>query len=177
MFRKEISRKEIDPEIIAKVTKNTIFFQWTFNTDIMNVIKYRQMKLRFGIDAKIKSSNTDRFICKACNKEYDGMDVYTKNYHCLFCDQPLEKQKKACKNPERLRKESNRIFQSIESSLKLLDDFKIPREFFGFDPINKPNFNLPQNVMMRGFNNHFANLKIKPTVRVQFTTLKDDEDP
>lgn len=156
------------------VTKSATFCQWTFNTDLMNVIKYRLLKLKQAIDSKIQSSKEDKFICKSCNKEFDQMEIYKNNYKCPFDDKPLEKKKKECTNPEKLRKESNRIFVSFENSMKLLEDFKIPREFFGFEPLNKPNFNLPENITVQGFKNHFSHFKEAPTVKVLFDTLKTD---
>jgi len=50
----------------------------------MNAIKYRVMKLREAIDAKIKLCKKDLFDCKSCEKEYDAMEVYQKNYVCLI---------------------------------------------------------------------------------------------
>lgn len=109
---------------------------WTFDIGLMNIIKYRVMKLKQSIDVKIKNSKDDKFVCKNCSKEFDQMEVYTKNYKCPFDDSPLEKKEKSCSNPEALRRESNRIFSSFESAIKALDyNYTIPREFFGFELI------------------------------------------
>mmetsp|Transcript_23985 Transcript_23985/g.21311 ORF Transcript_23985/g.21311 Transcript_23985/m.21311 type:complete len:166 (-) Transcript_23985:19-516(-) len=82
---------------------------------------------------------------------------------------------KPCKNPELLRRESNMILNGLEELIKASDDFTISREFFGFELIKRPNFNLPDNVKVHGFNNpHFSNLKLAPTVNVEFSTLKTD---
>lgn len=141
----------------------------------MNVIKYRLMKLKQAIRQKIDDSKTKKFTCSKCKREYEEMDVYNKDYKCPADDTHLEKKVDGgCKNPEKLNKESNKIFVSFENAIKLLDSYKIKREFFGFEPLNKPNFNLPENITVQGFKNHLADLKIQPTVKVMFRTLKSD---
>ena len=132
------------------------------------------MRLKQSIDKKIKNSKEVRFSCPKCNKEFDQMEIYKRDYKCPFDETSLEKKKSTCNNPEKLRKESNKIFTTFEGSLKILEDYKIPREFFGFEPFNKPNFNLPNNITFHGFKNNFSNMKINPTVKVQFNTLKSD---
>lgn len=73
----------------------------------------------------------------------------------------------------KLRLESNKLFKSFEESIRKLEDFKIPREFYGYDPINKPNFNQPDKISVQGFKGYYSDLKA-PTVKVQFNTLKTD---
>lgn len=105
------------------------------------------------------------------------MEVYTRGYKCPYDTEiELQKKPKACSNPEKLSTESDKIIISFEKAIQLLEDFKIPREFYGFEPVNRPNFNLPENITVQGFKNHFADLKIEPTVKVMFSTLKADED-
>ena len=87
----------------------------------------------------------------------------------------MTKKPKPLKNPEQLRNEANKILSSFELQIKALDDFTIPRDFFGFELIKRPNFNLPDSVKVHGFNNaHLNNLKLAPTVNVEFETLKTD---
>lgn len=69
--------------------------------------------------------------------------------------------------------ESNKLLKSFEESIRRLEDFKIPREFYGYDPINKPNFNQPDKISVQGFKGYYSDLKA-PTVKVQFNTLKTD---
>mmetsp|Transcript_38907 Transcript_38907/g.38497 ORF Transcript_38907/g.38497 Transcript_38907/m.38497 type:complete len:155 (+) Transcript_38907:214-678(+) len=143
----------------------------------MNVLKYRIMKLKQAVDKKVESSQTDKFYCDHCDREFDSMEVYQRDYICPFCDKELEKKERACKDPEKLRKEFNKIFSSFEQAIKALDEFIIPREFFGFDIIRKPNFNLPDNLAIQGFkNNQLSGLKLKPVVNIQFETLRPDID-
>lgn len=66
------------------------------------------------------------------------------------------------------------MIASFENSIRILNDYKIPREFFGYDPVNKPNFNLPNKISIQGFKNHFATMKTTPTVKIMFNSLKTD---
>lgn len=59
--------------------------------------------------------------------------------------------------------------------MKALDDFPIPREFYGYDIFRKPNFNLPDNLAFKGFkNSQLSSLKLKPVVNIEFETLRPD---
>lgn len=176
----ELNRKQVDDSIKMSVTKTTTFMQWSFNTDLMNVLKYRIMKLKQSVDKKIDISKREQFVCDPCDREYDSMEVYQRNYQCPFCEKPLRQKEKPCKDPEKLRKESNRIFSSFELAIKALDEFSIPREFFGYEVLRKPNFNLPDNVAIKGFkNNQLSSMKLKPNVNLEFETLRTDvyKDP
>lgn len=102
------------------------------------------------------------------------MEVYMTNYKCPNDSSTLEKQKKPTSNPQKLKSEFEKFFSGIDDLIALLEDYQIPREFFGFEPINKPNFNLPDNITLQGFSNHFAHIKKVPTVKIQFDTLKSD---
>ena len=79
----DLNKKQVDDEIKKRVTKTTTFIQWTFNTDLMNVIKFRVLKLGQAVDKKIEISKQDIFACEDCDKEFDSMEVYSHDYKCL----------------------------------------------------------------------------------------------
>lgn len=160
-------------EIRTKFSKAT-FSHWTFDTDLMNVIKYRVMKLKQQIDKKIQNAKEDMFDCPNCKKSFAQMEVYTKGYKCPFDQTPLKKKDKECANPEKLRKESNKIFSSFETTIKELDDFVIPKEFFGFKLINRPNFNIADSGTAKHIKNQLTTFKEPPNVKFEFETLKYD---
>ena len=73
-----------------------------------------------------------------------------------------------------LRKESNQVFYKFQELIQKLKDFKIPREFFGLEPLKNLSFNLPDSISLSGFRGHLASVKIKPTIKVNFDTVKND---
>lgn len=142
----------------------------------MNVIKYRLMKIKMSIDKKIKYNKKSIFTCSQCNKEFEEMEIYTNGYKCPNDDTQLDRKgQDVVFDPDQLRKESNNLFNVFQEALKQLEDFKIPREFFGLDPLKNPNFNLPDHIAISGFHGHLADIKVEPTVNVLFSTLKSDE--
>lgn len=69
--------------------------QWTFNTDLMNVLKYRILKLKQAVQHKIDISRKDMFYCEPCDREFESMEVYSNDYKCTYCQNELALKEKA----------------------------------------------------------------------------------
>lgn len=80
--RKEIKKSEVREDIKTNTKNNATFCNWTFNTDIMNVIKYRLLKFQQAIDKKMLNIKIAKFYCDKCNKEFEEIEVYNRDYKC-----------------------------------------------------------------------------------------------
>ena len=75
--KREMRKDRVDARVKSKFPSGTKFYLWTFNTNLMNVIRYRLIELEQKVNMKITESENTTYTCKACNlKNFTELQVH-----------------------------------------------------------------------------------------------------